>query len=80
MGEDVPLTTFTQGGLTFWGKATNLIGAVTTSVYLYLIPVVSVIGSALLLGEAVSIVTAVAIVAILMGLVLFQKGNGPGKE
>lgn len=61
----------------FWGKATTLIGAVTTSVYLYLIPVVSVIGSALILGEPVTIVTVIAIAAILVGLVLSQKGNEP---
>ena len=64
----MPLTVFTQGGLTFWGnllfvslgssalcyliwgRATELIGAVTTSVYLYLLPVVSVIGGALISG------------------------------
>ena len=61
----------------FWGKATNLIGAVTTSVYLYLIPVVSVIGSALILGEPVTMVTVAAIGAIFVGLFLSQKGNRP---
>ena len=95
LGEPVPVETFTQGGLTFWGnllfvalcssalcylfwgKATNLIGAVTTSVYLYLIPVVSVIGSAFILGEPVTMVTVVAIAAIFVGLFLSQKGNRP---
>lgn len=61
----------------FWGKATNLIGAVTTSVYLYLIPVVSVVGSALILGEPVTVVTVAAIGAIFVGLFLSQKGNVP---
>lgn len=59
----------------FWGQATVLLGAVTTSVYLYLIPVVSVIGSALILHEPVNLVTVLAIAAILVGLVLSQKGN-----
>jgi len=95
LGEPVPLTTFTQGGLVFWGnlffvsffsaalcylfwgKAINLIGSVTTSVYLYLIPVVSVIGSALILHESVNWITAAAIAAILIGLVFSQKGNQP---
>lgn len=95
LGEPVPLTTFTQGGLIFWGnlffvsffsaalcylfwgKAINLIGSVTTSVYLYLIPVVSVIGSALILHESVNWITAAAIVAILVGLIFSQKGNQP---
>lgn len=59
----------------FWGTATTMIGAVTTSVYLYLIPVVSVVGSALILHEPVSLVTLLAIAAILVGLVLSQRGN-----
>ncbi len=97
LGEPVPLTTFTQGGLIFWGnlffvsffsaalcylfwgKAINLIGSVTTSVYLYLIPVVSVIGSALILHESVNWITAAAIAAILVGLVFSQRGNQPVK-
>ena len=98
MGDPVPLTVFTQGGLTFWGnllftslfssalcyliwgQATELIGAVTTSVYLYLIPVVSVIGGALILGEPVDAVTVAAIAVILIGLVFSQKGNRPAEE
>ena len=59
----------------FWGQATSLIGAVTTSVYLYLLPVVAVIGSALLLHERVTPMTVLAIAAILVGLALSQKGN-----
>ncbi len=95
MGEPVPLTVFTGGGLSFWGNllfvslfssalcyllwgmATARIGSVAASVYLYLIPVVSVIGSALILDEPVSWVTFAAIAAILVGLVLSQKGNRP---
>ena len=95
LGEPVPVETFTQGGLVFWGnllyaafgssalcylfwgKSINLIGSVTTSVYLYLIPVVSVIGSALILHEPVNGITVAAIAAILMGLVFSQKGNHP---
>ena len=60
-----------------WGQATELVGAVTASVYLYLIPVVSVIGGALILGEPVDGVIAAAIAVILVGLVFSQKGNRP---
>ena len=95
LGDPVPVETFTQGGLRFWGnllyaafgssalsylfwgKSINCIGSVTTSVYLYLIPVVSVIGSALILHESVNWVTGAAIAAILIGLVFSQKGNHP---
>lgn len=98
MGGPVPLTVFTQGGLTFWGnllfaslgssalcyliwgRATELVGAVTTSVYLYLLPVVSVIGGAVILGEPVDMVTVAAIAVILIGLVFSQKGNEPTEE
>lgn len=94
-GEPVPLTVFTQGGLSFWGnllfvslgssalcyliwgQATELVGAVTASVYLYLIPVVSVIGAAALLGEPVDAVIIAAIAVILIGLVFSQRGNRP---
>lgn len=61
----------------FWGQATTLIGAVTTSVYMYLMPVVTVIGSAILLHERVTAVTVLSIAAILGGLILCQKGNAP---
>lgn len=60
-----------------WGRATELIGAVTTSVYLYLLPVVSVIGAALLLDEPVDPVMVLGTAAILVGLVFSQKGNRP---
>ena len=93
LGELMPLTVFTGGGLAlwgnllyvavlssavsylFWGEATKKIGAVTTSVYLYLLPVVTVIGSAVILREKVTVATVVAIVAILAGLALCQRGN-----
>ena len=97
LGEPVPLTVFTRGGLTFWGnllyvslcssalcyliwgQATELVGAVTSSVYLYLIPVGSVIGSALILHEPVDGIVAAAIAVILTGLVFSQKGNRPAE-
>ena len=63
-----------------WGQATELVGAVTASVYLYLLPVVSVIGGALILGEPVDAVTVAAIAVILIGLVFSQRGNKPAGE
>ena len=63
-----------------WGRATELVGAVTTSVYLYLLPVVSVIGAALVLDEPVDGVIIGATAAILVGLVFSQKGNRPVTE
>ena len=60
-----------------WGQAAELVGAVTASVCLCLIPVVSVLGAAVLLGEPVDGVIAAAIAVILAGLVFSQKGNRP---
>ena len=98
LGEPVPLSTFAQGGLPFWGnllfvslgssalcyliwgQATELVGAVTASVYLYLIPVVSVIGATVILGEPVDAIIVAAIAVILIGLVFSQKGNQPAIE
>ena len=63
-----------------WGQATELVGAVTASVYLYLIPVVSVIGAAVIWAEPLDAVIAAAIAVILAGLVFSQKGNRPAEE
>ena len=60
-----------------WGQATELVGAVTASVYLYLLPVMSVIGAALILREPVDAVIVAGTAAILIGLVFSQKGNRP---
>lgn len=95
LGEPVPLTVFTQGGVSlwgnllfvgllssslsylFWGMATDQLGAVTTNVYLYLVPAVSVMGSALLLHEEIDGRCILGIAGILLGLVFSQKGSHP---
>lgn len=95
LGEQVPLTTFVQGGFALWGNllyvsvcstalcyltwnaAAKEIGPVATSVYLYLMPVVTVAASALLLGERPDRTTLLAVAAILLGLALSQKRGKP---
>ena len=60
-----------------WNAAAKEIGPVATSVYLYLMPVVTVAASALLLGERPDRTTLLAVAAILLGLALSQKGGKP---
>lgn len=57
----------------FWNKATAYIGSVATNVYIYLTPVVTVIASALVLGESIRPASMGAIALILLGLWLSQK-------
>lgn len=58
----------------FWNKAVVLIGSVATNVYLYLTPVITLVASALILGEPIRPASVAAIVLILLGLWLSQKG------
>lgn len=60
-----------------WNAAAKEIGPVATSVYLYLMPVVTVAASALLLGERPDRTTLLAVAAILLGLALSQKRGKP---
>lgn len=57
----------------FWNKATACIGCVATNVYIYLTPVITVIASALILGEPIRPSSLGAIALILLGLWLSQK-------
>lgn len=64
----------------FWNKATAYIGPVATNVYIYLTPVVTVIASALILGESVRLSSIGAIALILLGLWLSQRKAAPAAE
>ena len=57
----------------FWNKATACIGTVATNVYIYLTTVVTVIASALFLGEPIRPAGLGAIALILLGLWLSQR-------
>lgn len=56
-----------------WNKASALIGSIATNVYLYLMPVITVVASVLILQEPVTALTLAAIVLILSGLILSQR-------
>ena len=53
-----------------WGLSVKLLGASTASAYIYLSPVITVIASALLLGEALTALIVLGIVLVLGGLIL----------
>jgi len=56
-----------------WNTAMNYLGAVKTSVYIYLIPVVTVIFSFLILKEKLTLVSFGGCILIVLGLFLSEK-------
>lgn len=61
-----------------WNKASALIGSIATNVYLYLMPVITVVASVLILSEPVTALTLAAIILILSGLILSQRKSDHG--
>lgn len=57
-----------------WNKSMSLIGAAATSVYIYLSPVVTLVASAAILEERIAVRAVAAILLILVGLWLSQRG------
>ena len=59
--------------LVTWNFAVKLLGAVKTSVYIYLVPVVTVAASVIVLSEKITWMSALGIVLTLAGLFLSEK-------
>ena len=55
-----------------WNSAVSRIGPVSTSIYLYLVPVVTIIASAAVLGERMTGLASLGVLLTLSGLVLSQ--------
>lgn len=51
-----------------WNYAVHHLGPVQTSVYIYLVPLVTIVTSALVLGERISLVAGIGIALILIGM------------
>lgn len=63
-----------------WNFAIKELGAVKTSVYIYLVPVITVTASALVLHEQVTVLTGIGTALTLAGLFLSERrGEGRGK-
>lgn len=60
-----------------WNFAVRILGAVKTSIYIYMVPVITVITSALILGERITWLSGIGTVLTLAGLFLSQR---KGKE
>lgn len=56
-----------------WNRAVNLLGAVKTSVYIYLVPVITVIASALILHEPITWITLLGTLLTLFGSFVSEK-------
>ena len=59
--------------LLLWNLATKWIGAIKTSIYIYVSPVITVILSLLILHEKITVISIIGTVLILIGLVISQK-------
>lgn len=56
-----------------WNLSTKWIGAIKTSIYIYVSPVITVILSVLILHEKITVISIIGTVLILIGLVISQK-------
>ena len=55
-----------------WNSAVGIIGPVSTSIYLYLTPVVTLVASAMVLGERMTGLAVIGVLLTLSGLVFSQ--------
>jgi drug/metabolite transporter (DMT)-like permease len=60
-----------------WNFAINMLGPVKTSVYIYMIPVITIVASALVLHETITLVSGAGTALILIGMALSER-NKPG--
>lgn len=56
-----------------WNTAVKHLGSVKTSVYIYMVPVITVVTSALILHETITVTAVCGIILTLMGLFLSEK-------
>lgn len=55
-----------------WNMAVKELGAVRTSIYIYLVPVITVVTSAIILGEKITVLSAAGTILALAGLFLSE--------
>lgn len=61
-------------GYVVWNYAIGILGTVKCSAYIYLSPIISMISSAILVGETITVYAIFGTAFILFGLILFEKG------
>ena len=56
-----------------WNFSVKILGAVKTAVYIYLVPVITVIASMIILNEKITILSFIGIILILSGLIFSER-------
>lgn len=56
-----------------WNYAVHVLGPVKTSVYIYMVPLVTIVASVLWLDEAITLVSGIGIALILAGMVISER-------
>jgi drug/metabolite transporter (DMT)-like permease len=56
-----------------WNYAVHLLGPVKTSVYIYIIPIITIVSSVLVLHETITLVAGIGMALILIGMVLSER-------
>jgi drug/metabolite transporter (DMT)-like permease len=56
-----------------WNFAVKVLGAVKTSIYIYMVPVITVVTSSLILHEKITILSGVGTILTLAGLFLSER-------
>lgn len=62
-----------------WNKAIQIIGSVKTNQYIYLVPVVTTILSAIVIREKITVITIGGAILIIGGLYISEKAQSPAK-
>lgn len=55
-----------------WNTTVNILGAVKTSVYIYIVPIVTVLSAALVLGEKLTIISVCGVIITFAGLLISE--------
>lgn len=58
-----------------WNHAVHVLGPVRTSVYIYLIPVVAIVFSAIVLHETITVVSGAGMALIMTGMIISERGK-----
>lgn len=56
-----------------WNLATKMLGAIRSAVYIYIIPVITIVFAALLMGERINLISLVGIAIVLTGTIISTK-------
>ena len=63
-----------------WNFAVKVLGAVKTSVYIYLVPVITVVTSSIILNEKLTVLSVIGTILTMSGLFLSEYKKGCGNK